>query len=174
MSKLVLSFDMYEIDDWEAGNEGAMYADIIYLTINGMDVPLGSYKNEWDEGFMQDWFSDIKWTSQSYAPPSQLGFSADFLDQKHKLSVEIPNRYILSDGTINIGFRASFTADNEAVGFDNIKLFASCEDKQLAPTAAPTRSSDKRNFTFTNNFSPGVTGDPHIKGWNGTPLMTQM
>jgi hypothetical protein len=173
MSKLVLSFDMYEIDGWEAGNVGAMYADIIYVIINGMDVPLGGYQNEWDEGFMQEWFSDIKWTSQSYGPPSHLGFNPDFMDQKHRVTVEIPNRYILSDGTINIGFKANFTSgiDSESVGFDNIKLFASCEDKQLAPTAAPTRSSDRRNFTFTNDFSPGVTGDPHIKGWNGTLII---
>jgi hypothetical protein len=171
MSKLVLTFDMYELDAWEAGNAGAMYADIIYVTINGMDVPMGSYKYEWDEGFMQDWFLDIHWSSQSYAPPSHLGFNAGLLDQKHKITVEIPNRHILANGTINIGFKANFTGgvDNESVGFDNINLIATCEDRKLAPTAAPTRSSDKRNITTPpNEITPGVSGDPHIKGWNGT------
>jgi hypothetical protein len=165
-SKLVFEFDLYEIDDWEAGNIGALYADVVYLTVNGLNYTLGSYKNEWDEKYIDDWVGDIHYTSMSMAPPSQLGFGSA-LDQRHRVVVEIPNRYIRADGTITLGFVAHFTDTGEAAGFDNIQLWSSCDDPMLAPTAAPTSTNQRKNTTTkTNNFIPGVSGDPHIKGWN--------
>jgi hypothetical protein len=163
--KLVLQFDLYEIDDWEAGNVGAQYADITYLTINGVSITLGSYKNEWDEGFMEDWVGNIHYTSQSYGPPAAMGFGVE-LDQKHKVIVDIPYSWVRPDDSIEIGFLTSFTDSGEAAGFDNIKLYAVCDNPLLAPSAAPTKLTEKRNYTITNNYAPGFTGDPHIKGWN--------
>jgi hypothetical protein len=164
--KLVFQFDLYEIDDWEGGNVASNYADILYLTINGVDKTLGSYKSEFDEGIIDDWFGDIHFVSTSLGAPSNLGFGTP-VDQKHRVIVEIPYRYVLANNTINIGFKTDFTGGGEeSAGFDNIKLFAVCDNPALAPTAAPTKSSQKRNNV--NTCPPGATGDPHIKGWSCT------
>jgi hypothetical protein len=77
-----LIFDMYEIDDWEAGQVGQQYADVFYITLNAgkagaLEIPLGSYNKEFDEGYFEDWFADVKYTSRSYAAPANLGFGAD-------------------------------------------------------------------------------------------------
>lgn len=161
--KLILEFDLYEIDDWEAGNVGDSLADILYISINNMDIPLGSYNSEFDEGYFEKWFGDVKYSSRSYEPPTQLGFGTS-LDQRHNVIVEIPNRFITANDTVEIGFRFASQSD-EGAGFDNIKLFASCDNPQLAPTSAPTRPNQRRNITTTNPFTPGSTGDPHLKSW---------
>jgi hypothetical protein len=166
--KLVLEFDLYEIDDWEAGQAGVQYADILYITLNAgspnsMEIPLGSYNKEFDEGYFEDWFADVKYTSRSLGPPANLGFGTD-PDQKHKVIMEIPNRFIRSDNSLVVGFKFSSTAADEFAGFDNIKLLATCDEPDLAPTAAPTKVEQKR--IIPNSCTPGSWGDPHIRPWN--------
>jgi hypothetical protein len=168
--KLILEFDLYEIDDWEAGQPGQDYSDILYVSLNrntsgGVEIPLGSYNKEFDEGYFENWYADIKYSSRSYGPPTQLGFGPD-ADQRHKVIMEIPNRFIRPDNTINIGFRFQSTENDEFAGFDNIKLTATCDDAQLAPTSAPTRSEQRRNDTLSNSCGPGSRGDPNIVPWN--------
>jgi hypothetical protein len=162
--KLVFQFDLYEIDDWEGGNVASNYADILYVTINGEDKTLGSYKNEFDEGVIDDWFGDIHFVSTSLGAPSQLGFGTP-VDQIHRVTVEIPYRYVRPNKSITLGFKTDFTGGGEeSAGFDNVQLFAVCDDPLRAPSAAPTRSNQKR--VSRNTCPPGATGDPHIKGWS--------
>jgi hypothetical protein len=166
--KLLLQFDLYEIDDWEAGAAGDQYADILFITLNAgtsgeLEIPLGSYNKEFDEGYFEDWFSDVKYTSRSYGPPANLGFGAD-VDQRHKIIMELPNRFIRSDGTLSVRFRFASTAVDEAAGFDNIKLMATCDEPDRAPTSAPTKPEQKR--IIPNNCIPGSWGDPHIRRWD--------
>jgi hypothetical protein len=166
--KLVFEFDLFEIDDWEAGQAGQQYADVLYITLNAgtsgaMEIPIGSYNKEFDEKYFEDWFADVKYTSRSYAPPTNLGFGVD-VDQRHKVVIEIPNRFIRSDNSLNVGFKFVTTAADEFAGFDNIRLSATCDEPGRAPTSAPTKPEQKR--IIPNSCTPGSWGDPHIRPWN--------
>jgi hypothetical protein len=166
--KLVLEFDLYEIDDWESGNVGDQYADIVYITFNdgtpgAMSIPVGSYNKEFNEGYFEKWYADVKYTSQSYAPPANLGFGAD-VDQRHKVVMELPTRFIRSDGSVNVGLKFVSTSNDEFAGFDNIRLLATCDEPGRAPTSAPTKPEQKRENA--NECVPGSWGDPHVRPWN--------
>jgi hypothetical protein len=135
------------------------------ITINGKEIMLGRYCKSCDEGLLDTWVQDVKYTSRRVGASSNLGFGT-MVDQIHRVTVDIPMRYVRPDGTINLGFKALFSDTvNEAAGFDNVELYASCNQLGLAPTSAPTTAQQKRVITnLTNNFIPGVSGDPHIKG----------
>ena len=82
---LIVSFDFYEIDDWQE-------RDSLSVFFNGEKVALKGFNTEKDEMYKQGSTRyGITWTADSFPnPPAQIGFG-ESKDQIHHVTAKIPS-----------------------------------------------------------------------------------
>ena len=134
---IILEFDFYEIDGWEAQQR-----DCLYFLVGRQEVFLGFFDLERNEDGRTGMApGGIEFGIKS-ARTTPIGFNPSFDDQIHHITVEIPKRFYELDGKLQITFWARVTEDDinhESGGFDNIKITAILGCKPPRATPSPTR-----------------------------------
>ena len=166
--ELVLVYDFYEIDSWDASHK-----DSALVFINHKAPNLGYFdSDETENGRTGKGRNQLKFFISSRGPPKNIGFG-HWKDQIHRVTVRIPPRYYRSDGTIEVRFRTSLNEaiNKESAGFDNIKIIAKfdCDGGEggdggnSQPAPGPEPGSDKckpKTKVLEDNFE-----DQQVTGW---------
>lgn len=116
---LIVSFDFYEIDDWQPG-------DALSVFFNGEKVVLKGFQSEKDEMYKQGSTRyGITWTADSSPnPPTQIGFGAS-KDQIHHVTAKIPSALFAPFKELRMRFDTKINdKSSAAAGIDNIKIEA--------------------------------------------------
>ena len=171
-SSLKVSFDFYEIDNWEDPT------DCFFAYISDQKLDFGNFEASADEGRMSGRTDcGITWTMESVDSPKQIGFRNDERrfrrDQIHRVVAIVPSSCSVYDnGILSIAFEAltNESVNNEAAGVDNLRIVAQnpCGDTPApvsggspegtpAPTTAP---SSIRTDAPTGAPSESPTGSP--------------
>jgi hypothetical protein len=117
--RIIIELDFYEIDNWTAEDSMAIYVDGEKLAM--------TFDQKFDEGSREGRNQlGINWTSVSYDTPKHLGFSSLYLDQKHRITIEVPaTTQLYSDGQMRITLSCAAKLNGiVSCGWDNIKLTA--------------------------------------------------
>ena len=147
---VVLHFDFYEIDSWNASQR-----DYACVVIDHKAIDLGTFDEKANESGRRGTRHGMSFHINSRAPPLQIGFSRS-LDQIHRVKVTIPRNFYQRDGKLKIMFqvRVNMPKENESGGFDNIRLVAKfdCDSSTARPAGQVTRQPTARP---TRNPTPG-------------------
>ena len=133
-----LSFDFYEIDSWNRSDR-----DCLYFLVDNDRVDLGIFDSSVNEnGRRGRSRRNISWRLQSRNSPRNIGFRRDYKDQIHHITATIPGSFFQSDGKLKLMFQTRVNSDvnNEAAGFDNIRIVAKFECSTPNPVTRPTRN----------------------------------
>uniref|UniRef100_A0A7S1UTB9 Uncharacterized protein n=1 Tax=Grammatophora oceanica TaxID=210454 RepID=A0A7S1UTB9_9STRA len=127
--RVVLELDFYEIDSWdgETNDEGpdCFYA---YIGEDRTKLDFGIFSSVVDEGLEVGSEGGISWMRESTQGPYHCGFRGDgdeFKDQKHHISITIPNKYF-QNGFLPVELESILTGlkNEESSGIDNVRLTA--------------------------------------------------
>ena len=119
---VVLEFNFYEIDSWDAAQR-----DYVCVAIDGRQIDLGRFDLNQNENGRTGSRHGMTFRIRSQAAPRNIGFNSRWKDQIHHVTVTIPRSYYQSDGRIQVMFQVRLDEsdiNNESAGFDNIKITA--------------------------------------------------
>jgi hypothetical protein len=117
-----ISFDFYEIDEWEE-------SDGIRVFIGDQELQFGSFGSATDEVFNSEATScGIAWQTRSQEGPKHITKNNDqFMDQVHHVTITVPASCgVYNKGSIQLAFQTNTNAKrtNEAAAFDNLVIEA--------------------------------------------------
>jgi hypothetical protein len=171
-STVTVEFDFYEIDVW-----GWQQEDRVVVNIDGVDVPLGPFRSQFDDGTKTGVVNGVSFQTSSYDVPAERCFGAGdgsntwYFDQKHHVTMVLPSRFI-ADGALSLDFKTPGVRRFQAAGFDNIRITVQrkCDVSPLpAPKPLPSSNSAQRcipdELIFTDDFE---TQD--LSGWTDGKL----
>ena len=115
----ILQFHFYEIDSWDAS-----HGDSLSIVLDGNLVDLGNFDTHSTSTKQGIFGSGLVYRTFSLGPPTNLGFSTEYNDERHLVDVTIPSSYFAADGLLEVELRATLSEgiENESAGFDNIRL----------------------------------------------------
>lgn len=138
---VTIDIDFYEIDKWENKKD---YAEIY---VDGEKMKLGPFEGKVDEGTTSGTTPHgITWTRTSIGKPAYLGFAEKELDQKHHLTIQVPqNTGLLKDGKLRLTLNANLKGDikKSSAGWDNVRVGArrGCQKSKLRGPRKPGPAS---------------------------------
>ena len=174
-SSLKISFDFYEIDNWEDPT------DCFFAYISDQKLDFGNFKASADEGKKRGKTDcGITWTMESKDSPKQIGFRNDDnrfrRDQIHRVVAIVPSSCsVYNNGILSIAFEAltNESVNNEAAGVDNLRIVA---QNPCGDTPAPFSGGSPEGTPMTTSV-PGIsirtdepTGAP-TESPTGSPTM---
>lgn len=114
-TSVIIEFDFYEIDSWDADNEGANDSFLVFINNT---IAVDALYAHWSDDNNADPHST------PWADPTDIGFS-DWDDQKHHFSITVPT----SATSIKLGFGSGLDQDidDESWGIDNVRITTSSE-----------------------------------------------
>lgn len=119
-NSITIEFEFFELDNW-AGDGGR---DTLFITLNDHRIDLGVF-DEPCETMYQKIQDGISVRRQSLAQPSNMGFNQEFLDQAHRIVIDVPQR-IYQQGVLKVVFEADLSLSElmESAGIDNFRMTA--------------------------------------------------
>lgn len=144
--------DLYEIDSWNDDTQQQTATDHVNIYVDGEKIGLGLFDASIDEGMASGTTQHgITWTRTSFGAPAHLGFGTRDMDQKHRVTIQVPQvTGMLKDGKLRLTLEAVI-AGVGAVGWDNVRatILHICTTPMVAgilpsnvPSNAPSRVKD--------------------------------
>ena len=111
-------FDFLEIDDWED-------PDCFIFYVNGVEVNLGFYVKEIDEGIKSGVTPEgVAWVAKSVTPPIHIGFNSNHVDQIHEVTARVPAVLVAEYIHLRFDVLTDEGRFQESAGIDNVKVTA--------------------------------------------------
>lgn len=116
-----IEFSYYQIDSWMTQADGGR--DTVFMILNDkFRLDLGIFE---DAGQTKDRkvLDGITFRRESLAAPTNMGFNQEFLDQSHKVVVDVP-QHIFQRGSLKVAFEADLSRSElmQSAGIDNFRL----------------------------------------------------
>lgn len=120
VDSITIELTFFELDNW-AGDGGR---DTLYIILNDYRLDLRAFDEPGQPKFqkIQD---GIMMKRESLAKPTNMGFNQEFLDQSHKVVIDLPQR-IYQRGFLKVVFEADLSLSElmESAGIDNFRMTA--------------------------------------------------
>ena len=119
VASIKVEFDFYQLDNWMTQDDGGR--DTLFLILNDRKLDLGVFDDP--EESNPKVLNGISFRRESLAAPTNMGFNQEFLDQSHKVVVDVP-QHIFQRGSLKVSFEADLSRSElmQSAGIDNFRL----------------------------------------------------
>ena len=172
VESILVTFSFYEFDSWD-GNDPRWGKDTLKISIDG---DLSETIENFYFGGRNDTYATcckdqqcaegIQYSSDFVSNGLHLGFNTIRGDQKHLLTVEIPQKYFADTGKLKLTLTVSLThasINDESAGFDNFEV-TTCKpykEPSAQPSAPPSLSiSPSSRPSFSPSQAPSTCKIP--------------
>lgn len=125
-TKVRVTFDFYQIDSWD-GN-GFHGPDKFKVFVNDNLVDLGFFTKEDSDNIatgITPLDGGIRWRRE-YVDTIRANIFGPAVDERHKVTIDIPERYLSPSGSFTLQFFADVSEGNlnEPAGIDNLRIIS--------------------------------------------------